>query len=183
MSEKDYAKRTTKAIEHVSQLLSMFADQEITWQEINTAMRGELSRYLMYLSASDGMISWKEADYIGKLRGEILTPNEIGKTIRQENIYSTQFENTVPQLMKLAVTIDTARGNDPHVSQIMIDLYKLIGMGLIGTDSDDVANIADDRFTDFRIYINMLEEYRDIELFGESRSDLQCPRPARWSRA
>lgn len=85
--------------------------------------------------------------------------------------------------MKLAVTIDTTQGNDPHVSQIMIDLYKLIGMGLIGADSDDVANIADDRFTDFRIYINMLEEYRDIELFGESRRDLQCPRPARWSRA
>lgn len=55
-----------------------------------------------------------------------------------------------------------------HVTQIMIDLYKLIGMGLIGADSDDVANIAADRFTDFRIYINMLEEYRDIELFGES---------------
>ena len=56
----------------------------------------ELAMFMMYLSASDGEIKWEEAMMISELCDLSLSPNNISTFIRENNIYSTDFEKTVP---------------------------------------------------------------------------------------
>lgn len=52
------------------------------------AVRFELGKFMMYLSASDGTISVEEAEVIAKISHLDVTPTNIGECIREHNIYS-----------------------------------------------------------------------------------------------
>lgn len=50
------------------------------------AARMEMGMFMMYLSASDGQISWDEAKIISDICELNLSPNDLGKFIRENNI-------------------------------------------------------------------------------------------------
>lgn len=131
------------------------------------AARMEMGMFMMYLSASDGTIEWDEARTISDICELNLTPNELGKYIRENNIYSTEFEQKVPVTFQIMVKADEAmraNGIDVSGSDAMISAYKAVGEALIKSDGD----VDDNEVSDYKIYINMLEEYRDNNLNGGS---------------
>lgn len=125
------------------------------------AVKLEMAMFMMYLSASDGEIGWSEASMISDLCEVNLTPQNVGKIIRENNIYSTEFESRVPITLKIVITMDNkllemGMGDDlPDVPTVVVDTYKAVAETLINADGD-----ADDsEQTDCHIYLDMLEDY------------------------
>ncbi|SCI49161.1 Uncharacterised protein [uncultured Blautia sp.] len=136
---------------------------------VGTAAKMEIAMYMMYLSASDGEIKWEEAKAISNLCDLSLTPSNVGDFIREKNIYSTEFESKVPVSFDLAVKGDNLLLQqgihlDETLSELMISTYKYVGEALIKSDD----NVDDNEVGDYRIYISMLEEYRDKNYEGAS---------------
>lgn len=133
--------------------------------ETGKVARMEMGMFMMYLSASDGQISWDEARTISEICELNLSPNDLGKFIRDNNIYSTEFEQKVPVSLQIMVQADNILlelGKDISGSESMIAAYKAIGEALIKSDGE----VDDNEVNDFKIYINMLEEYRDKNYNG-----------------
>ncbi len=129
--------------------------------------RMDMGLFMMYLSASDGQISWDEASIISDICELDLSPNDLGRFIRENNIYSTEFEQTVPDTFRILVQADNdflAGENDVSGSEAMLGMYKAIGEALIKSDDD----VDDNEVNDYKIYINMLQEYRDKNYKGAS---------------
>ena len=134
---------------------------------VGNAARMELGMFMMYLSASDGTIEWEEADFISEMCNLNLNPNNVADFIRENNIYSTEFETKVPITFQIMVKADNELkklGIDKSGSEILLQTYKIVGKILVDVDDD----IDDNEASDYTIYINMLERYRDANLLGGS---------------
>lgn len=83
----------------------------------------------------------------------------MGQFIRDNDIYSIEFENTVPATLTLLVSVANAL-HIPDVAEAFVESYKEIGKCLIMCDND--AN--DTEINDYNIYIKMLERYLDENL-------------------
>lgn len=129
-------------------------------------VRMELGMFMMYLSASDGTIKWDEAHLISDMCNLDLTPNNIGDFIRKNNIYSTEFEQKLPVIFELMVKVDNALydagRSDLSVSDSLLDTYKALGQAIIQSDRE----VDDNEVKDYKIFISMLEEYRDRNYKG-----------------
>lgn len=63
----------------------------------------DLYRFCHYLAASDGHITVKESAFINTVLGINTDINEMLSFIKKENIYSTEFESTVPLIIRGAI--------------------------------------------------------------------------------
>lgn len=119
----------------------------------------ELAEFLMYLSASDGKIEWNEANNIAEYLEMPATPEVVNGVIREQNIYSTEFEKKIPLTFQVVVKCDNLLWDNGKRSECSADLalklYKAEGEELLATDGNVDANERQD----FNIYINMLENY------------------------
>ncbi len=134
---------------------------------IGEASKIEIGMFMMYLSASDGTIQWDEASIISDICDLNLSPSNLGDFIRDKNIYSTEFESKVPVTFKLMVTADNElrkAGVDVTGSDLLLETYKAVGEALVKADGD----VDENEVSDYKIYINMLERYRDENLNGGS---------------
>ena len=130
----------------------------------------ELTMYAMYLSASDGEVSEAEAKQMAENFGFELTPAQIGQFIRQQNIYSTDFEKKVPVSMQIFVAIDNAmheQGLDTNLekmsSQILYETFEAIGNTIILSDGVEDAQEKEDS----AIYLKMLKRFMDENLVAQ----------------
>lgn len=138
-------------------------------EKVKTVARMELGMFMMYLSASDGEISWDEAKLISQICDLNLTPTTMGDFIRENNIYSTEFEQKVPITLQLMVTADNKlleAGNETSGSDALISTYETVGKCLINVD----GTVDDNEAVDYRIYTQMLAEYRDKNYKGANSS-------------
>ena len=127
----------------------------------------ELTLYAMYLSASDGEISEEEAQQMGENFGFELSPEQIGRFMRKQNIYSTEFEKKVPLSMQLFVAIDNAlheknldKDMERMSSQLLYEAFEAVGNTIIMADG-----LADEQEKeDSQIYLGMLRKYMDDHL-------------------
>lgn len=128
------------------------------------ALRADLGKYMMYLSASDGNISWDEVRDICYICNLNISPNEVNQFVRENRIYSTEFERTVPVSFKLMVDFDKFNPGilDISLSEFTLKLYKTVGAVLLKSD----GNINNNEVSDFTIYTKMLENYRNAKLSG-----------------
>lgn len=121
--------------------------------------RLNLAQFMMYLSASDGKIEWSEVDNISKYLDVDLTPEAVNKFIREQNIYSTKFEQEVPVALQALVSADNLLWDngkrDTCSAEMLLTLYKAVGIELINTDGD----VDDNEKQDYNIYIDMLSNY------------------------
>ena len=120
--------------------------------------RVEIAKYMMYLAASDGEISWEETRTIYGICGVDYTPSQLGEYIRDNNIYSTAFEQTIPTTLTLLVegeNILLDAGNNVDYSNAVIQTYKAVGEALMKSDG-----LAHKKVNDYNIYIRNMEEYR-----------------------
>ena len=122
----------------------------------------QLGMFLMYLSASDGEISWDEADVISRLCDLDVTPTKLADFIRNSNIYSTEFEQTVPLALEVMLLADNMGMTEDSLSKLVIDTFKTVGEALIKSDNE----VDENEMEDFNIYINMMEKYREEKYVG-----------------
>jgi len=127
----------------------------------------DLMQFAMYLSASDGEIRAEEAEQITAIFGTCIPASQIGKYIRNNNIYSTDFEKKVPMTMQLMVAFDNAiyeQGLDKQVktvsSEVLYKAFELVGGAMITSDN----NVAPQEKKDLEIYLCMLHNYMDTNL-------------------
>lgn len=137
----------------------------------------DLSKFMMYLSASDGIIVPDEAEAIGEILGVKITPDDVKKFISENKIYTEQFERTVPETMKKLVSADNemAKQNmaaEQDSSEILMAIYKSIGEELIGSDGD--VDISEK--TDLYIYLTTLDKYLDNNLVSRGKVDYKMDR-------
>lgn len=137
----------------------------------------DLSKFMMYLSASDGIIVPDEAAAISEILGVSITPEDVKKFISENKIYTEQFERTVPDTMKKLVSADNEMSNmeiehGQDSSEILMAIYKSIGEELIGSDGD--VDISEK--TDLYIYLTTLDKYLDNNLISRGKVDYKMDR-------
>lgn len=125
----------------------------------------DLVKYTMYLSASDGSVSWGEAEYISELTDFKTTPSELKEFIEEQNIYSTKFESEPPLTLKLLVATENliiaTNGNlDSYASDILVNFYEMVGKELCASDGGFSSNER----ADMNIYLNTMRSYIKKEL-------------------
>ena len=115
---------------------------------LKEVLRMDIAEYMMYLSASDGVIAANEMKMFQAITGF-------------NHIYSNDYESTVPYSMKVAVEAQNilskiiSQNSDPSIPETLYNLYDNIGILLIQADDD----ISQTERRDFHIYLNTLKNY------------------------
>lgn len=138
----------------------------------------DLTRYLMYLAASDGSIEWSEAGFISEWLGESVTPEDITNFLNEHDICSEQFKQTVPTSIKVAVASDNkwwqcGRKDADSLAMMLLDIYLNVGKELINIDGAQNNTEVNDCLN----YLDMLTVYiaeNDwLAIFGENREKFE----------
>ena len=117
----------------------------------------------MYLSSSDGQIKPEEVRFISDVADAQIPAERMAEYIRENNIYSTEFENDVPIALQFAVKLDNElykRGlseqvNNTNLSEVIMQTFGYAGKALMQSDGD----IDDNEKSDFMIYMGMMNKY------------------------
>lgn len=145
-----------------------------TEQTMRECLRTELTTFLMYLSASDGSVAWQESEFIRDYLGWNLSTNEIHQFIKENQIYSTEFESEVPASMRLFVRADNAvyeneGRNESLACEILFRIYEALGKEFLACDND----VTDNEVEDLTIYLRTLQNYIQDEVKSkQNNSDL-----------
>ena len=150
------------------QILSMKGTIMGLKEEVNKAsdlfvelFRLELTQFMMYLASSDGEIHPNEAKLIEIITQYEFSPQYIEEFVKKNNIYSYEFEEKIPEAIKVAVAVENyARKNglDPSKRRFVdkfYHLYKSVGNILLGVDGDIDTNEK----ADLNTYLNNIYEY------------------------
>jgi len=128
-------------------------------QSLTQILQEECICFLMYLSASDGTIAKKEAEFINQLFDKKYSTDEINIRIQQENLYSAAFEKLIPVSLQCLVAIDNENANANKkvapISEQFFSFFELLGKEFIACDE----NVSDSEVEDLTIYLTMLKEY------------------------
>ncbi|MCQ2459187.1 MAG: hypothetical protein MJ081_02320 [Ruminococcus sp.] len=129
----------------------------------------ELMFFLMYLSASDGVIDKEEVQVINYLFDLNMQSYHINDMINEHNIYSREFENRIPISIMISVNMDNFMWNvgkkeSTVGSETIISTIQQIGMLIVKSN----GNINIDKMNSLRNYIANLEKYREDNFDGAS---------------
>lgn len=95
--------------------------------------------FLLYLAASDGNLSEREAQFIGSYLGVHYTVSEMRNEIKDNNIYSIEFEERIPLSVKLMVEADNRVVKSGYEgspgSRMIYEYYKLISQAFLACDN------------------------------------------------
>ena len=130
---------------------------------LRNCVRTEWLKFLMYLSASDGQISWEESEFIHDYLDFDLDTDGIHQLVLENNIYSEDFENEVPISIQIFAKTDNAyyeaTGNKREKDEISVSLLRrmflALGQELLACDDE----ITDDEINNLTIYMNMLDDF------------------------
>ena len=135
-------------------------------EDLGTIARVEMGLFMMYLSASDGMVSWEEAKLISDTCGLNLTVESLAEFIDENNLYSEAFERQVPVSLKILVAADNVlheEGGEVSGSLELIESDRALGIGLI--NADEKVDPNEER--DMDIYLKMMTDYRNANYRGK----------------
>lgn len=124
----------------------------------------ELLRFLAYVAVSDGVISWKECRFMAELLDANATPKSIDELIRENDIYSTEFEEKVPLSFHTAVVTDNllyenGEGEDLELGHLLYVLYGQAAVGLVEANGRTVDTMEPAEKENIHIYLGMLKSY------------------------
>jgi hypothetical protein len=127
---------------------------------LRDAFRLDLANFCMYLSASDGKIAGGEVLFFKVALGFDVSVDELIKRIREQGLYSGNFENSVPMTLKFLKGIEDKlleNGMSQIAGQtdLFVDFYYDLGCGLIRADGD----LNDNELRDLNIYMNTVYNY------------------------
>lgn len=153
---KDLISTTVETMDKAGELVGMETS-------VGKAALANLANYLMYLSSSDGQIKPEEVRFISDVADAQIPAERMAEYIRENNIYSTEFENDVPIALQFAVKLDNElykRGlseqvNNTNLSEVIMQTFGYAGKALMQSDGD----IDDNEKSDFMIYMGMMNKY------------------------
>lgn len=133
--------------------------------DIRDIVKMELLQMAMYISASDGTIAYQEARVMSEYLDTPITPQQINEVIREHNIYSTEFESSVPVCFQIFVAADNMidkAGMGPEVtsSELLLKLFMGIAHEVAMAD----GNIDPQENEDWNIYSGTIKRYLDENL-------------------
>ena len=118
----------------------------------------DLCRFCHYLAASDGIITQSEVAFLDTVLGLDLSIDETIGYINENNIYSEEFESTVPLIIQGAVLAEQKilkhTGNAVNITDLVYELFAQIGKSFMNCD-----DIDDSEVRDFKIYMGNIESY------------------------
>lgn len=158
MASKQDVKRLIKATCEFMNTVGSIVDLDA---DAGEGLKNELAMFLMYLSASDGEISWEEASSIGELCDINLTPQKMSNFIKEHNVYSVEFENKPPISLQLLVLVENKLYESnlldevPDGCEMLIETYKNVAQ--LHMESDGYVSSSEK--VDYKIYIEMMERY------------------------
>ena len=79
---------------------------EIEEEESKEILRTDATLFMLYLAASDGDITQREAAFIGGYLGVHMSVDDMRITIKENNIYSRDFEKRIPVSVMMMVEAD-----------------------------------------------------------------------------
>ena len=158
--------KAQNAYEFVSKLYDSLENEGVVKSPVEgvalkEVLRMDIAEYMMYLSASDGVIAANEMKMFQAITGFKDSVGGIAEYIKENHIYSNDYESTVPYSMKVAVEAQNilskiiSQNSDPSIPETLYNLYDNIGILLIQADDD----ISQTERRDFHIYLNTLKNY------------------------
>lgn len=132
------------------------SDNDMTTRK---ALMLEVLKFCMYLSAADGSVSYREAEYLEDLFDISMSPSQLTEFINENDVYSTEFEETVPLVLKLFVKTDnavisTGGGDGKLISDLLIRFYEAVGEDFCKCDG-----VGGNERDDMNIYLRMMKRY------------------------
>lgn len=126
------------------------------------AFRLDLAHFCMYLSAADGRVSGGEVMFFKIALGFDTSIDELIRIIKEEGLYSEEFENRVPLTIGVLKEIEdklVARGIDiAGQTEQFIQFYYEVGCGMIQSDDD----LGDNELRDLNIYMDNLYNFAGV---------------------
>lgn len=129
----------------------------------------EIVSFLAFIAASDGVISWKESQFISEILCQSVTPDKLNQFIIDKDIYSEEFEQTVPACMQIFVAFDNAvyesNGSlDTCASDMLYIMYLILSKAMLEYDGKVVDSLDEVEQEDLINYLAMLRIYMDDNL-------------------
>lgn len=138
-------------------------------------LKKECINYLSYLSASDGTISEYEAEFITNYFDYSFSAESLKKYIEENNTYTTEFEQTVPDVFQKLLDKDNVAYIQNGIlassnSEAYIKVFECIGKEFLVCDGE----ATESEVKDFSIYIEMLKQYKNknAQFSGKIRSSI-----------
>lgn len=121
----------------------------------------DIAQFMMYLSAADGRLDENEVRLFNVITGYTDGVSSIRNFIEEHNIYSTEFESTVPISMRVAVEIQynlmrvMDKVPEMPLPEILFTIFEQIGEELIAAD----GGVTYTERRDLNIYLDTLRGY------------------------
>lgn len=152
------------------------ADDSLNYEDMMDAVKFELAGFAMYLSCSDGEITWEEANFISDLLDLSLTAEGVKDLVEDLNIYSIEYETKAPPSLVIAVALDNlffenGVSHDESPSDIAITIYKMIASAIINADGYEASS----EINDYESYISMMLDYIHTNKLS-NRASVQSPK-------
>jgi len=124
----------------------------------------ELVNMCQYFAASDGMLSQPEIVFFHTVLGIDFTAEEIIRFTKEHHIYSVEFEETVPLVIRGAVAakgkVAKTSDTDVPIPEFFYILFSEIGKAFIKSDG-----IHENEVKDYKIYMGTIQDFiREAEM-------------------
>lgn len=122
-----------------------------------------MASFLMYMTASDGVIHDNEVEFFNRLLGYDSTPESIKECIIENNIYSIEYESKLPQIGELVVAMDLLmiahdEVSDSTLLESLTELYWFVGTAIAKCDGE----FSSSEKRELEIYLGMLQEKGEV---------------------
>ncbi len=133
---------------------------------LKNVLKMNVIKFLAYLAASDGVLSWKESRFIGELMDIHMTPSILNDLIKEQNIYSVEFEEDTPLILQIFVSFDNAlyeSGVDLNIEmgEALFGLYKVLSKGIVEANGRTTETMDSNEKVDVQTYLGMMRNYVD----------------------
>lgn len=159
-AEKNKINKLLTACEILDEAGIGFADfgGDSTTQE---CFQNDFLAFLMYLSSSDELITRAEADFMNEYLGlEGVSPQQFADLVNGMGIYSEEFAETVPNILKLFVNADLqmAAAGAPVVPPLAVqncDIFEEAGVAFLRCD----GYVHEKEAQNLSQYMNMMRRF------------------------
>lgn len=132
-------------------------------------VKSEILTFCLYLTASDGEIALNEKAFMDEYFNLHFSIEEIRRFIKEKNIYSIEFSETIPESVRMFVDADNqivkAGTLDSTGNGIMYDVYRLVGQAFISCDN----HVDEKEKRDLSQYLLMIKNYINDNSLSSNR--------------
>lgn len=123
-----------------------------------SVFRHALTKYFLYLTASDRRIEDEEIELLNELLEWDFTKPEVLDIIRDGDIYTPRFAFSEPDILPIMMELDntlTEIGLNPHAADLLIEAFEICGETVTRVDGREDARESVDREN----YLAMLKRF------------------------